>query len=83
MNIKCVFQPHSEWGPKDIETRRLRIQYDSRNYIESQAPRKLSRYMIQKSRLESYKLDVQYDNVVRHSSLTSTEIHIEDEKKHK
>ncbi|CAK1600361.1 unnamed protein product [Parnassius mnemosyne] len=82
-NIKCVFKPHSEWGPKDIETRRLRKQYDSRNYIGSQAPRNLSRYMIQKSRLESYKLDIKYDNVVRRSSLTSTEIHTEDEKKRK
>ncbi|CAH2232096.1 jg4770 [Pararge aegeria aegeria] len=55
-----LFKPVPEWGPKDYRLRQLRKQFLYREYIVSQAPRDLSRYLIEKSDLGSYKLDVPY-----------------------
>ncbi|XP_072936108.1 uncharacterized protein, partial [Epargyreus clarus] len=72
--------PRPEWGPKDFNIRQLRKLYDSREYIGSQASRQLSRYFMEKSELETYKLDIMYEGLSRHSTLQS-EVRFEQEKK--
>ncbi|XP_046975568.1 uncharacterized protein LOC124541681 [Vanessa cardui] len=62
-----LFKPAPEWGPKDFNSRQLRKQFDTREYIGSQAPRPLSRFLISKAELKSYKLDIPYEPVVRRS----------------
>ncbi|XP_045761078.1 uncharacterized protein LOC123864572 [Maniola jurtina] len=64
-----LFKPVPEWGPKDFRLRQLRKKFDSRQYIVSQAPRDLSRYLIEKSGLVSYQLDVVYDAVKPRSTV--------------
>ncbi|XP_061708632.1 uncharacterized protein LOC133518881 [Cydia pomonella] len=59
-NWKLIFVPVKEWGPFDLSLRLLRKKYDSSKYIQSQAPRDLSRYLIQKAEPNSYKLDLRY-----------------------
>ncbi|XP_047534141.1 uncharacterized protein LOC125068848 [Vanessa atalanta] len=70
-----LFKPAPEWGPKDFNSRQLRKQFDTREYIGSQAPRPLSRFLISKAELKSYKLDIPYEPVIRR-----TEVQNENEK---
>ncbi|XP_045515009.1 uncharacterized protein LOC123708378 [Pieris brassicae] len=74
-----MFKPLPNWGPKDYTLRQLRKRYDSRFYITSQTSRELSRYLIEKSELNEYKLDVQYDTLSQQSSQKSA-INLELEK---
>ncbi|CAH2099420.1 unnamed protein product [Euphydryas editha] len=64
-----LIKPAPEWGPKDLAAKQLRKQFDSRNYIGSQAPRILSRHLINKSDLKSYKLDIPYESVTRRATV--------------
>ncbi|XP_047507437.1 uncharacterized protein LOC125051269 [Pieris napi] len=64
-----LFKPLPNWGPKDYTLRQLRKRYDSRFFITSQTSRELSRYLIEKSELNEYKLDVQYESLSRRPSL--------------
>ncbi|XP_063374126.1 uncharacterized protein LOC134661847 [Cydia amplana] len=57
---KLIFVPVKDWGPFDLSLRLLRKKYDSSKYVQSQAPRDLSRYLIQKAEPNSYKLDLRY-----------------------
>ncbi|XP_013181112.1 PREDICTED: uncharacterized protein LOC106127554 isoform X2 [Papilio xuthus] len=82
-SFKSLIKPLPEWGPSNLFIRQLRKLYDSRYYVGSQAPRKLSRYLIQQTSLDSYRLDIQYDNYVRKSTLNLSEVKSEDEKKRK
>ncbi|XP_063634207.1 uncharacterized protein LOC134804853 [Cydia splendana] len=57
---KLIFVSVKDWGPFDLSLRLLRKKYDSSKYVQSQAPRDLSRYLIQKAEPNSYKLDLRY-----------------------
>ncbi|XP_045485803.1 uncharacterized protein LOC111000967 [Pieris rapae] len=74
-----LFKPLPNWGPKDYTLRQLRKRFDSRFYITSQASRELSRYLIEKSELNEYKLDVLYESLSRRPSL-KPQINLETEK---
>ncbi|XP_050352799.1 uncharacterized protein LOC126775084 [Nymphalis io] len=64
-----LFKPAPEWGPKDFDSRQLRKQFDTREYIGSQAPRPLSRHLISKAELKSYKLDIPYETFTRRTDV--------------
>ncbi|CAK1541352.1 unnamed protein product [Leptosia nina] len=76
-----LFKPLPNWGLKYFATRQLRKRYDSRFYVKSQVPRELSRYLIQKSELNEYKLDVRYDIISQRPSQAIAQLDVEDEKK--
>ncbi|XP_028165071.1 uncharacterized protein LOC114356155 [Ostrinia furnacalis] len=74
---RSLLVPESNWGP-EYSIRQLRKQYDSREYIGSQAPRPLSRYMIYKAEAKKYSLNIKYPSV---TSDASSEVRYENEKK--
>ncbi|XP_059049477.1 uncharacterized protein LOC131844580 [Achroia grisella] len=62
-----IFRPKSSFGPRDFTIRQWRKQYDSREYVGSEACKLLSRYMISQAESKAYKLDVMY-NTSRYST---------------
>ncbi|CAH0406226.1 unnamed protein product [Chilo suppressalis] len=72
-----LFRPDDKWGPP-FNTRQLRKQYESRQFVGSQAPRLLSRYILRKSESKVYSLDITYDT---YEPTTSYETRTENEKK--
>ncbi|OWR52487.1 hypothetical protein KGM_214901 [Danaus plexippus plexippus] len=59
--ILSLLTPVAEWGPRSYNLRQLRRKFDSRKYVRSQAPRDLSRNLIEKTEKTSYKLDIIYE----------------------
>nr|XP_032529911.1 uncharacterized protein LOC116779619 isoform X3 [Danaus plexippus plexippus] len=59
--ILSLLTPVADWGPRSYNLRELRKKFDSRMYVRSQAPRDLSRNLIDKTEKTSYKLDIIYE----------------------